>query len=476
MIMVSYLLKLKCFGICTLLMFLSCNTSKKEKTNITKDKKPNIIFILADDMGYNVPGCYGGNIIQTPNIDLLAKEGMRFTNAYAGNSVCAPSRASLITGMHTGHTSVRGNTGGISLNDSDITIAEVLKKAGYTTGGFGKWGLGDLDTPGVPEKQGFDEFYGYYHQIHAHFYYTDYLIKNGNKLNVLNKEGDSASYTHYKIMKEMKQFITKNKDTSFFCFGSWTIPHTDDLGFSQIPESDPAYQLYKDEPWTDDEKKYAAMNSLVDKNLGEIKALVKDLGIEDNTIIIFSSDNGGGIKYDNIFDVSGKYKGFKHQFYEGGIKAPLIFYWKGKIKSGTISDLPNYFADLMPTFANIAGAEHYLPENIDGLSLVPTLLEKGNQKQHEYLYWELPAFDWDNNKYAPDGLQQAIRLDNWKMLRHNTSASWELYDLTNDPEENNNLANAKPDVVSLLIKKIEENRTETQEQIEPEMPEGAWYR
>ena len=478
--MIHHLLtsKLKYLIVCLILFLSSCaDNSKKEpasKDNV--GKKPNIIFILADDMGYNVLGSYGGNIILTPNIDDLAKGGMRFTNAYAGNSVCGPSRATIMTGLHTGHTTVRGNTGGISIKDTDVTLSEVLKKEGYRTGGFGKWGLGDLETEGVPEKQGFDEFFGYYHQIHAHFYYTDYLIKNGKKINTLNKVGDSASYSHYKIMKEMKSFITKNKEKPFFCFGSWTIPHTDDLGYSQIPESDPAFQAYKDKPWSNDEKKYAAMNTLVDYSLGEIKTLVEELNIEKNTIIIFSSDNGGGSKYDQLFNVSGKFRGFKHQFYEGGIKEPLIFYWDGKIKPGTVSDLPNYFADLMPTFAELANAEKYLPENLDGISLVPTLLKTGLQKEHDYMYWELPAFDWDNNIYDPQGLQQAIRVKDWKLLRHNTKEPWELYNLSSDPGEKNNIADQNPELVQELIQTIEKNRTESPIQIEPEMPEGKWFR
>ncbi|MBT5186867.1 MAG: sulfatase-like hydrolase/transferase, partial [Kordiimonadaceae bacterium] len=333
-----------------------------------KEQKPNIIFILADDMGINVPGSYGGSTISTPNIDALAAGGMMLTNSYAGNSVCAPSRASAMTGLHTGHTSVRGNTGGISITDEDYTVAELLQEEGYATGLFGKWGLGDIGTDGIAEKQGFDEMFGYYHQIHAHFYYTDYLWRNSEKIETLNKHDDANSYTHYKIMDEMKDFIRRNKDKPFFAYGSWTIPHTDDLGEPQIPHSDPAYQLYEDKPWTEDEKKYAAMNTLVDSGLGEIKELVEELGIENNTIIIFASDNGGGGEFDDRFDVSGKYKGFKHQFYEGGIKAAGIYYWDGKIAAGSVSDHPNYFADLMPTFADLAGANQRLPEGLDGIS------------------------------------------------------------------------------------------------------------
>ena len=452
-------------------MFLvSCNPMSVEQP------KPNVIYILADDMGYNVPGVYGGELIKTPHIDQLANNGLLFTEAYAGNSVCAPSRASLLTGLHTGHTSLRGNTGGISIKDSDITIAEVLKQAGYKTGGFGKWGLGDVGTEGIPEKQGFDRFFGYYHQIHAHFYYTDYLWENSNKIPVLNKEGDAGSYTHYRIMKEMKDFIKENKSGPFFCFGSWTIPHTDDIGLAQIPETDPAYLLYKDEAWSEQSKKYAAMNTLFDSGVGEILSLLQELGIEENTLVIFASDNGGGNTFDEVFDVSGKLRGFKHQFYEGGIKVPFVAYWKGKIQPGTKSEIQTCFADIMPTLAELAGADQYLPSNIDGISLVPTLLQKGEQILHDYMYWELPAFDWENSCYEKHGLQQAIRKDNWKLLRHDQLQPWELYNLEKDPMEQNNLASANQELVEELIRKIQENRTEMPVQIEPKMEDGKWYR
>lgn len=440
-----------------------------------KNTRPNIIFILADDMGYNIPGAYGENIILTPNIDALAKKGMMFTQAYAGNSVCGPSRASLMTGLHTGHTTLRGNTGGISINDEDITLAEVLKNAGYHTGGFGKWGLGDVGTPGVPEKQGFDKFFGYYHQIHAHFYYTDYLWENSNKVAMPNTYNDSASYTHYRILKEMKSFIQENRSEPFFCFGSWTLPHTNDLDSTVIPENDPAYLMYKDKPWSDQVKKYAAMNTLVDAGVGEIWDLVKELGIEENTILIYASDNGGGETFDSTFDVSGKLKGFKHQFYEGGIKVPLIYYWKGKIEAGVKNDQLTYFPDFMPTIAELAGATNYLPIT-DGVSMVPSLIQKGEQKKHDLLYWELPAYNWSKNCYKDEDLQQAIRVGKWKMLRHATNKKWELYNLEDDPFELQDLADEKAVLVKRFVELIENNRTEIPAQIEPEMPLNRWYR
>ena len=454
----------------TLVSLSACNKKDIPGT------KPNIIFILADDMGYNVPGCYGGGTINTPCIDSLAREGMLFSEAYSGCSVCAPARASLMTGLHTGHVSLRGNTGGIALPVRDTTFTRILKSAGYTEGGFGKWGLGDVGTEGVAENHGFDTFFGYYHQIHAHFYYTDYLWKNSQKVEVLNAHGDSASYTHYRIMREMEQFIKDNRSGPFFCFGSWTLPHTDDDGFAQIPETDPDYLLYKDKQWTDDEKKFAAMNTRVDHDLGEIIKLLKKLNIEKNTIVIFSSDNGGGEKFDLTFDVSGKLRGFKHQFYEGGIKVPLIFYWPGRIEPGTRCETPCYFADMMPTLLELAGVEDLLPQNTDGISLVSSLFGEGIQKKHEFMYWEMPAYDWSNNLYPANGLQQAILADDWKMLRHDTNEAWELYNLSDDPGETQDLASREPDIVKRLADQIKRNRTEMPVQVEPEMEEGKWYR
>ncbi len=437
---------------------------------------PNIIFILADDMGYGVPGCYGGELIHTPNIDSLAQQGMLFSRAYAGCSVCAPSRASLMTGLHTGHVSVRGNTGGIPLPDRDTTFAEILQSAGYKVGGFGKWGLGDTGTEGVPERQGFDRFFGYYHQIHAHFYYTDYLWENSRKVEMQNIHGDSASYSHYRIMKEMRQFITDNRSGPFFCFGSWTLPHTDDDGFPQIPETDPVYHLYKDKTWSEEEKQYAAMNSRVDYDLGEIVRLLRKLDIDKKTIVVYASDNGGGETYDSLFHVSGPLRGFKHQFYEGGIRVPLIFRWPGMIEKGSSCDLLCSFADLMPTFLELAGTKNAIPASVDGYSMVPSLTGRGVQYKHDYLYWELPSYDWTLDSYMPDGLQQAIRVEDWKLLRHNSKKNWELYNLKADPGETNDIAEKQPEIVSKLASMIEMHRTPVPLQKEPEMPEGKWYR
>lgn len=445
------------------------------KSDQVKDR-PNIIFILADDMGYNVAGAYGGSEILTPNIDQLAADGMMFTNSYAGNPVCAPSRASLMTGYHNGHASLRGNTGGIPIPDEDFTLAELLKTRGYKTGLFGKWGLGDVETEGAAEKQGFDEVFGYYHQIHAHYYHTDYLWHNGKKVDVPNILDAPESYSHNIIMDKMVSFIRDNKDEPFFAFGSWTIPHSNEVEVAQIPPSDPSYLLYQNKDWSENDKKYAAMNTMVDAGVGQLRSLISELGIEDNTIIIFASDNGGDQMFDERFNVSGKLKGFKRQLYEGGIKVPLIYYWSGKIKPGTISEVQNYFADFMPTFADIAGANEALPNDLDGISIAPTLFDGDQQQQHEYLYWELPNFDWSKNIYDPEGLQQAIRVDDWKLLRHKTTEPWELYNLKDDPYEEQNIARENPEIVERLIDIIDKNRTNMSAQIEPDMPEGKEYR
>jgi len=445
---------------------------------INKSESPNIIFILVDDMGYNVPGCYGGTEIATPNIDQLALDGMRFTQAYAGCSLCAPSRSSLLTGQHTGHVSLRGNTGGIPIQKYDTTFAEVLQQAGYTVGGFGKWGLGDVGTSGVPEKHGFDKFFGYYHQIHAHFYYTDYLWENSKKVPVLNEHNNPKSYTHNIIVDKMKSFIQEQAvtDDPFFCFGSWTLPHTDDDDNPKIPTSDSAYEYYGQANLTKKEKQFAAMHTKLDYSLGEILNILEETGIDDNTIVIFASDNGGGGEWLNHFNLNGSLKGYKRTLYEGGIKIPFIVKWPEKIPANTISDFTFYFPDLMPTFAELGNAENFLPENIDGISILPTLLGNNNQEKHEFLYWEIPDYDWSKHYYPETSLQQAVRKGNWKLVRHFTYEPWELYNIKDDPYEKNNIASSYPNMVKELENLIKTNRMEMVDQIEPEMPEGKWFR
>jgi len=435
-------------------------------------KKPNIIFIVVDDMGWADMGCYGSQQIQTPNIDQMAAEGVHFTDAYSGCTVCAPARSVLMTGLHMGHTSVRGNTGGIPLRQEDVTVAEVLKRAGYATGGFGKWGLGDVQTPGVPEKQGFDEFFGYYHQVHAHDYWTEYLWRNSQKVPMTGEKGSAERYTHNRIFEQMLKFIRGNKDKPFFCYAPWTPPH----GQYQIPESDPAWQMYKDKSWPRDAKVVAAMDTMIDRQVGELLDLLKELNIDEQTIVFFCSDNGAAKRFDGVLDSSGPLRGFKRSMYEGGIRVPLIARWPGKTKGGTVSEHACYFADVMPTLADLAGATTYMPANVDGLSIVPTLTGRAEeQKKHEFLYWEWQLYNWGKGEDVPDGLMQAVRMGKWKAVRHKSNVPFELYDLSRDIGEKNNIAAEHPEIVAKIEAYIKRDRIEPRKQIEPDKPGGKRF-
>jgi arylsulfatase A len=402
--------------------------------------KPNIIFIMVDDMGYRNLGCYGGKSIKTPNIDKMCAEGMKFTDCYSGASVCAPARSALMTGYHLGHAPVRGNGGGTPLFPEDVTVAEVLKKAGYLTGGFGKWGLGNQGSQGAAEKQGFDTFFGYYNQVHAHDFHTSHLFRNSGRVElngpphavISNGERTERKgrYSHYAIHDETIRFIKESAASGkpFFCYAPWTPPHSDLV----IPEGDPAWDLYRDKAgWPGRAKVLAAMNSMVDRHVGELLALLKELGIDDNTIVFFTSDNGASRHWPGIHDSSGELKGIKGSYNEGGIRVPMIVRWPGKIKAGAVSDLPWYFPDVMPTLAELAGVPNEIPEDTDGISVVPTLLGKGEQERHDYLFWS-----------------GAVRMGNWKAVGKPGKLS--LYDLSQDIGETNDLAAKHPDIVAQL--------------------------
>jgi arylsulfatase A-like enzyme len=437
------------------------------------ENKPNIIFIMVDDMGWADLGCYGSRYIKTTNIDKMADEGIRFTQAYSGCTVCAPARSVLMTGLHTGHTPVRGNTGGIPIRDEDVTVAEVLKRAGYATGGFGKWGLGDVGTPGVPEKQGFDEFFGYYHQVHAHDYWTEYLWHNSQKVPMVGEKQSSQRYTHYCIFERTMKFIRENKDKPFFCYAPWTPPH----GSYQIPESDTAWQMYKDKSWPRDAKVVAAMDTMLDRNVGELLDLLKELNIDERTIVFFCSDNGAAKRFDGLLDSSGPLRGAKRSLYEGGIRVPMIVRWPGSIKAGTVSEHVCYFADVMPTLAELAGALRHMPFDVDGISIVPTLMDQAEkQKRHKLLYWEWHLYNWSKRKNKPYGLMQAVRMGKWKAVRHKSNVPFELYDLSNDIGEENNLAAEYPDIIAKIEAYIQRDRVEPIAQIEPDKPEGKRFR
>jgi len=440
--------------------------------NTKSEKRPNIVFIVVDDMGWADLGCYGGKQIKTPNINRMAKEGIRFTDGYSGCTVCAPARSVLMTGLHMGHTSVRGNTGGIALRDEDVTVAEVLKRSGYATGGYGKWGLGDVGTAGVPEKQGFDEFFGYYHQVHAHDYWTEYLWRNSRKVPMTGEPGSMERYTHNRIFEQTLNFIRKNKDRPFFCYAPWTPPH----GKYQIPESEPAWAMYKDKDWPKNAKVVAAMDTMLDRHVGELLGLLKELGLDERTIVFFCSDNGAAQRFDGVLDSSGPLKGHKRSMYEGGIRVPLIARWPGKIKAEATSNLPCYFADMMPTFVELARSRKYMPGNIDGISIVPTLTgREKEQKKHIFLYWEWGRYNWAKRRNEPGGPAQAVRMGKFKAVRPKSSAPFELYDLSKDIGEQNNIAAEHPRIVARIDKWVKQNRVEPRPQIEPEKPKGKRF-
>ncbi len=432
--------------------------------------RPNIVLIVADDLGYGDIGCYGQQKIETPNIDQLARQGLQFNQFYAGTSVCAPSRASLMTGLHTGHTPIRGNKGTepegqTPLPDSTVTFVNYLKKAGYATGAFGKWGLGYITTPGAPDKKGFDQFFGYNCQSLAHDYYPDHLWNNNQRVDLSMNIGADSVYSADLIHQHAMDYL-KNTDSKkpFFVFLPYTLPHGDVL----LPH-DSVYQYYQKkfneqaqvqkqskpaanaktfEPYP--HAAFAAMVSRLDKYVGEVMAVLKAKGILDNTLIIFTSDNGphrenGGDP--EFFNSNGPLRGIKRDLYEGGIRVPFVAYWKGKIKPG-ISEQPAAFWDLYPTFLQMAGLPVH--NTIDGISLLPSLIKQQQQRQHDYFYWE---FHENNGR-------QAVRWKNWKGVKLNVTtdrnASLELYDLAKDPGEKNNIAAKWPAIVQQLEQYIEQ--------------------
>lgn len=443
---------------------------------------PNIILIMADDLGYGHLGCYGQRIIHTPHIDRLAREGMRFTQAYAGCTVCAPSRSVLTTGYHSGHTPVRGNTGGISLRDRDITLAEILQHAGYKTGLFGKWGLGDANTEGVPNKQGFDEFFGYLHQKHAQFYYTDYLWHNSERFLLSgNRNGQQQQYSHDVILERALSFIESEKENPFFCFLSFTLPHheftvpeeTLSLYAGQFEET--GYEVRWREGYAmpaEPKATMAAMITHADKGVGQVIERLERLNIRDKTLVIFASDNGAGdyeLACPQFFQANGPLRGYKGSLYEGGIRVPAIASWPGAIASGSESHHVWYFADILPTFAELAGAAASVPYDCDGLSFVPELLgEKATgtaQAKHPFLYWETGSANLD----------RAGRMGDWKAVWPSGGAPLELYDLQLDIGETNNIAPNRPDIVEEMKGYLERNHTAPPPQIEPEKPDSRDY-
>jgi arylsulfatase A-like enzyme len=417
-------------------------------------RTPNVIFILADDLGYGDLSSYGQKKFSTPNIDRLAAEGMRFTQFYAGSTVCAPSRCALMTGLHTGHCRVRGNApgGGVPLLPEDVTVAEVLKQAGYRTAAYGKWGLGLADTSGAPTRQGFDEWFGYLDQTHAHFYYTDHLWKNLDKVAV-----DKSQYTHDLFARSALRFVESSKDKPFFLYLAFTIPHAslqvpeDSLARyrGKYPETPFPEQHYTAQPTPN--AAVAAMIDRMDSDVGRLMELLKTLGIDRNTVVFFSSDNGPhkeGGRDPEFFQSSGPLRGIKRDLYEGGIRVPMIVRWPAKIKPGSVSDFAGAFWDFLPTAAEISGRQS--PKKLDGISILPVLLGK-TRKPHPHLYWE----------FHEKGFHQAIRMGNWKAVRHGPGKPLELYDLVKDLAERNDVADRHPDVVAKMESILLNVRTES---------------
>jgi uncharacterized sulfatase len=435
------------------------------------NRPPNLIFVLADDLGYGDVGCYGQKLIQTPNLDRLAADGMRFAQFYAGSTVCAPSRCCLMTGYHAGHSWIRSNAR-MNLRPTDVTVAKVLKDRGYATGLFGKWGLGTEGGEGVPTKQGFDEFYGYLDQVHAHNYYPSFLMRGEKReplQNVVPPVKDThpfgtgvatkkVEYSHDVITTEAFSFITRNKDRPFFLYLAWTIPHSNNEAKATTGNGCevPDLGIYKDKPWPEPQKGYAAMITHMDRDIGRLRDLLKALGLDEDTLIIFSSDNGphqeGG--NDPKFTQSGgPLRGIKRDLYEGGIRVPTIACWPGHVKAGVVSDFVGAFWDVLPTFAEIAGAPDKVPANIDGISFVPTLLGKGDQRAHDELFWV----------FYERGGSRALRMGNWKAVQQPMKAPIELYDLSQDVGEQHNLAAKHPDVVEMMRKRMDAAFTTSKE-------------
>jgi len=444
---------------------------------------PSILFILADDLGYGDLGCYGQTKINTPNLDRLAAQGMRFTDYYAGSTVCAPARCALMTGLDTGHALIRGNAL-VALRPQDLTVAELLKRAGYHTALIGKWGLGNENTTGVPQKKGFDEFIGYLDQVHAHDYYTDYLWRydppgpgkpgyDGKIEFPENRGGKMGLYMDDLFTTSALRFMQINKPDRFnnyrpfFLYLAYTIPHANNEEAQrtgngmQVPSDSP----YADQPWPQTEKNKAAMITRLDTQVGQLLNKLDDLKVADDTIVFFTSDNGphkeGGVD-PNFFKSGGPLRGIKRDLYEGGIRVPLIVRWPGRIKPGTVSAEPFAFWDFLPTAAAVAGVK--VPEPIDGISMVPTLLGQPQTDRHEFLYWE----------FHERGFQQAVRMGDWKAVRLKVGAPLELYNLKTDIGEKDNVADKNPEVVAKIEAYLKTARTESEQwPIQPGKAGGA---
>lgn len=413
--------------------------------------RPNIIFIMADDLGYGDLGCYGQQQIKTPHIDRLAADGMRFTHCYSGSTVCAPSRCSLLTGKHMGHARIRGNAGWVGpertrtpelpLLNSDVTIAEVLKAAGYATGVTGKWGVGQPGTSGVPTKQGFEQFLGFLNQYHAHGYYPEYIWQNDRMISLDGNLGGSrrGDWVHDRMTNFALDFIREHHQQPFFLYVAYTIPH----GRYEVPNDIP----YSKREWPESIRNYAAMVTRMDTDVGRMTDLLNELKIADNTIVFFTSDNGAEIyyyrrlklieEYDSTLKSRGGLTGWKRDLTDGGIRVPMIVRWSNKIPAGKTTDFTCALYDILPTLAQVAGVTP--PADIDGQSILPTLMGR-EQKEHEFLYWE----------FFERGFQQAVRHGPYKAIRLKQGQPLRLFNVTKDPAEKTNIAAQHPDVVEKI--------------------------
>lgn len=438
--------------------------------------KPNVIYILADDLGYGDLSCYGQKTLQTPHLDKLAGNGMRFTSHYAGATVCAPSRYVLMTGKHSGHAGIRDN-GQASLSEDEFTLAELFKRAGYRTGLMGKWGVGRPPDDKDPNRAGFDEFYGYNNMFHAHNFFPEYLIRNGKKEKLRNevpdffKDGNyqmegrgvatkKVDYAPQLIHNEALKFIKENRQNPFFLYYALNIPHANnEAGYGWTKDGErirgseyngmavPDLGRFADKDWPIQEKGFARMIRHIDDWVGEIVGLIKDLDLSKETFILFSSDNGPhkeGNHSHEFFDSNGKYQGHKRDLYEGGIRVPFIASWPGTITPGSASDLMSGFQDMMPTMAELLGMES---PDTDGISMIPELTGRSmEQVRHEFLYWEYPE---------TSGKQGLLYLNQWKAVRQglhdNKAAPVELYDIISDVAEQHDLAAVHPALAARLL-------------------------
>ncbi|WP_052444462.1 arylsulfatase [Flammeovirga sp. OC4] len=460
-------------------LFFGCKTTEATKETTTQPK-PNVVFILADDLGYGDLSCYGQQKFNTPNIDKLAAEGMLFTQHYSGATVCAPSRSAFLTGQHTGHTMIRGNKearpeGQFPLADSVFTMAELFQKEGYATGAFGKWGLGFPGSEGDPNNQGFDTFVGYNCQRLAHHYYPYHLWENDQKIMLKGNEGKAKEeYAPEIIHEKAITFIKENKDKPFFMFYPSALPHAELVAPEEYMEKHRGKYLpekeykgydegerYREGPYESQKEPhaaFAAMINVLDDQVGDIVKTLEELGIADNTIIIFTSDNGphkeGGADPD-YFNSNGIYRGYKRDLYEGGIRVPLIVKWNNKIKKGSQTDLVSAFWDFIPTFSELLATDTKDFDALDGVSFYPTLMGSDDQEQHDFLYWE----------FHEKGGRQALRKGKWKAIRYNVFKNRksipQLYNLEDDPEEKKNIASTYPEIAEAMSKIMENARTES---------------